>query len=82
MNTYIMLILMLQMDPSGYTFSTPMQEDPIIQYATQQECESAAQIKRDVMLQSSLQFPELGILDIDIRCMAPTPSELFRRDTI
>ena len=82
MTTYIMLIMLVQMDPAGYLYSTPMQEDPVIQYRTLTECESAADTRRSAMLQSSARYPALGIQDILIRCVSPTARDLQDPDTI
>ena len=82
MTTYIMLIMLIQMDPAGYTYSTPMQEDPVTQYRTLTECESAADTRRSAMLQSSARYPDLGIQDILIRCVSPTVTDLGDPNTI
>ena len=82
MHTYIMLIMLIQMDPAGYTYTTPMQEDPVTQYRTLTECESAADTKRQTLLQSSARYPDLGIKDIRIQCVAPTATDLRAPNTI
>jgi hypothetical protein len=82
MKTFVMLILLFQIDPYGNQFITTHYEDPIIQYDTLEECESTAEIKRDSMLDTATQLPELGILDINIGCVEPTSPEMFSRDTI
>ena len=82
MTTYIMLIMLIQMDPAGYLYSTPMQEDPVTQYRTLTECESAADTRRQTMLQSSARYPALGIQDIQIRCVFPTATDLRDPNTI
>ena len=69
MNTYIMLIMLLQLDLSGYPYTTAMQEDPPREYATLRECESAAVIKREDMLKSSLKYLDMGIVDVRINCV-------------
>ena len=75
MNTYIMLIMLFQMDPYGNPFTTSMQESPLRQYATIAECESAADVKRDAMLKSALKYPDLGIMDVQIRCVDSSEAE-------
>lgn len=82
MTTYIMLIMLIQMDPAGYTYTTPMQEDPVTQYRTLTECESAADTRRQTLLQSSARYPALGIQDIQIRCVSPTAADLRDPNTI
>jgi len=69
MKAYIMLIMLLQLDLSGYLYPTAMQEDPLREYATLRECESAAVIKREDMLKSSLKYPDMGIVDVRINCV-------------
>lgn len=82
MPTYIMLIMLIQMDPAGHTYTTPMQEDPVTQYRTLAECESAADTRRQTLLQSSARYPALGIQDIQIRCVSPTAADLQDTNTI
>lgn len=69
MNTYVMLIMLLQLDIGGYPFTTTMQEDPMREFATVQQCESASVSKRESMLKSSIKYPDLGIVDVVIRCV-------------
>lgn len=64
-----MLIMLLQLDLRGYPFTTTMQENPMREYATISECEQASEIKRESMLKSSLKYPDLGIVDVVIRCV-------------
>ncbi len=69
MNTYAMLILLLQLDITNYPYTTTLQENPMREFHTLRECESAAMIKRESMLTSSVKFPDLGIQDVMIRCV-------------
>jgi hypothetical protein len=69
MNTYIMLIMLLQTDAGGYPYTTALQEDPVREFATLRECEQASEIKRESMLKSSQKYPDLGIQDVLIRCV-------------
>ena len=69
MNTYVMLIMLLHMDMGGYPYTTTMQEDPVREYATVQQCEAASITKRESMLKSSLNYVDLGIVDVVIRCV-------------
>ena len=69
MKTFIMLIMLFHLDPDGYPYTATMQESPLRQYATITECESAADQKRDAMLESSKKYPDLGIQDVQIRCV-------------
>ena len=67
MKAYIMLIMLLQMDPDdGLPYTTALQQSPIIEYNTLQECEAASELKRTVMLKSSRQYPDLAIVNIVI----------------
>jgi len=78
METFAMLIMLLHLDPGGYPYTTTMTEDPQREYPTLELCESAALTKRDSMLRSSLNYPDLAIIDIRITCV---PSELLGTDT-
>ena len=70
MKVYIMLIMLLQMDPdNGLPYTTAMQQSPIIEYSTLQECERAAESKRTDMLKSSRSYPDLMIVNILITCV-------------
>ena len=70
MKAYIMLIMLLQMDPDdGLPYTTALQQSPMTEYNTLQECESAAESKRTVMLKSSRQYPDLAIVNIIIECV-------------
>ena len=69
MKTYIMLILLLQLDTVGQPFTTALQESPMREYSTQSECDTAAELKRESMLKSSKSYPDLGIVDVRITCV-------------
>jgi hypothetical protein len=69
MKSFILLIMLFQLDPDGYPYTATMQESPLRQYDTLAECESAAAVKRDTMLKSSRKYPDLGIQDVQIRCV-------------
>jgi len=75
MKAYIMLILLLQLDPMGQPYTTALQESPMREYATQSECESQADAKRDAMLKSSKKYPDLGIVDVQIQCVDSSEAE-------
>jgi len=75
MKVFIMAILMCQMDVTGSFYYTPMVENPRVEYNTLEECQSAADIKRKVMLYSSLKYPELELLDVMIDCKEDVHSE-------
>ena len=64
-----MLIMLLHLDPDGYPYTTAMQQSPLTEYNTLSECDTAAELKRDMMLKSSQQYPDLGIVDVRIRCV-------------
>ena len=70
MKAYIMLIMLLQMDPmDGLPYTTAMQQSPMTEYSTLQECERAAEFKRESMLKSSRSYPDLAIVNILITCV-------------
>ena len=70
MKAYIMLIMLLQMDPNnGLPYTTAMQQSPLAEYSTLQECERAAESKRTEMLKSSRSYPDLAIVNILIECV-------------
>jgi len=69
MKTYILLIMLFHLDPDGNPYTATMQESPLRNYATITECERAADLKRDAMLESSKKYPGLGIVDVQIRCV-------------
>lgn len=70
MNAYIMLIMLLQLDPDdGLPYTTALQQSPLVEYTTLQECDRAAELKRNMMLKSSRQYPDLAIVDIRVQCV-------------
>ena len=70
MKAYIMLIMLLQMDPmDGLPYTTALQQSPMIEYTTLSECDAASEQKRTAMLTSSLSYPDLLIVDILIQCV-------------
>ena len=70
MKAYIMLIMLLQLDPmDGLPYTTALQQSPLVEYSTLQECEQAAELKRTEMLKSSRQYPDLAIVNIIIECV-------------
>jgi len=75
MKTFVMLIMLFHLDPNGYPHTATMQESPLRQYATITECESAADQKRDAMLESSKKYPDLAIVDVQIRCVDSAEAE-------
>jgi len=82
MKAYIMLIMLLQLDPmDGLPYTTALQQSPLVEYSTLQECESAAELKRTEMLKSSRQYPDLGIFNIVIECVDSSEAD-FDADNI
>jgi hypothetical protein len=70
MKAYIMLIMLLQLDPhDGLPYTTALQQSPMTEYSTLQECERAAELKRTEMLKSARQYPDLAIVNIVIECV-------------
>jgi len=70
MKAHIMLIMLLQLDPmDGLPYTTALQQSPMIEYNTLQECERAAELKRTAMLKSSRQYPDLAMVNIVIECV-------------
>jgi len=65
-----MLIMLLQLDPhDGLPYTTALQQSPMTEYSTLQECERAAELKRTEMLKSARQYPDLAIVNIVIECV-------------
>ena len=65
-----MLIMLMQLDPDdGLPYTTALQQSPLIEYTSLQECETASELKRTVMLKSSRQYPDLAIVNIVIECV-------------
>ena len=82
MKAYIMLIMLLQMDPdNGLPYTTAMQQSPVIEYSTLAECDAASAQKRTAMLKSSLSYPDLMIVDILIQCVDSSEAD-FDTDNI
>jgi hypothetical protein len=82
MKVYIMLIMLLQMDPdNGLPYTTALQQSPMIEYNTLQECDQAAELKREAMLKSSRSYPDLMIVDVQIRCVDSSEAD-FNMDNI
>ena len=82
MKAYIMLIMLLQMDPmDGLPYTTAMQQSPMTEYSTLSECDYAAEQKRTAMLTSSLGYPDLMIVDILIECVDSSEAD-FDTDNI
>ncbi len=77
METFVMLIMLLHLDPDSYPYTTTMVEDPQTEYTTLIQCEQAALTKRTEMLLSSVNYPTLGIIDVKITCV---PTELLGQD--
>jgi hypothetical protein len=80
MKSFIMLIMLFHLDPDGYPYTSTMQESPLRNYATIMECESAADVKRESMLKSALKYPDLGIVDILIRCVDSSEADFDSND--
>ena len=82
MKAYIMLIMLLQMDPmDGLPYTTALQQSPMTEYSTLQECERAAELKRESMLKSSRSYPDLAIVNILITCVDSSEAD-FDTDNI
>ena len=75
MKVFIMSIFLLQVDVGGYPSTTPFEEKPRIEFNTITECINAAKDKRNKMLESSLNYLELGIVDVKIDCIEATQSK-------
>ena len=83
MKAYIMLIMLLQMDPdNGLPYTTAMQQSPMTEYSTLQECERAAELKRTAMLKSSRQYPDLAIVNILIECVDSAEADFDINDIV
>lgn len=80
MKFYIMLIMLFHLDPDGYPYTSALQESPMRQFDTQRECESQADVKRQSMLKSSLKYPDLGIVDVQIRCVDSSEADFDPTD--
>ena len=83
MKVYIMLIMLLQMDPdNGLPYTTAMQQSPMTEYSTLQECERAAELKRTAMLKSSRSYPDLAIVNILITCVDSSEADFDSTDIV
>jgi len=83
MKAYIMLIMLLQIDPdSGLPYTTALQQSPMTEYSTLQECERAAESKRTEMLKSAKRYPDLGIVNIVIECVDSSEADFDSTDII
>ena len=83
MKAYIMLIMLLQMDlHDGLPYTTALQQSPMIEYNTLQECDTAAELKRDAMLESSRQYPDLAIVNILITCVDSSEADFDSTDIV
>ena len=83
MKAYIMLIMLLQMDPmDGLPYTTALQQSPMTEYSTLQECERAAELKRTAMLKSSRSYPDLAIVNILITCVDSSEADFDSTDIV
>ena len=83
MKAYIMLILLLQMDlHDGLPYTTALQQSPMTEYSTLQECERAAELKRTEMFKSAKQYPDLGIVNILIECVDSSEADFDSTDIV
>ncbi len=83
MKAYIMLIMLLQMDPDdGLPYTTALQQSPMIEYTSLQECEQAAESKRTAMLKSSRQYPDLAIVNTVIECVDSSEADFDSTDIV
>ena len=83
MKAYIMLIMLLQLDPmDGLPYTTALQQYPLVEYTTLQECEQAAELKRTEMLKSSRQFLDLVIVNIVIECVDSSLADFDSTDIV
>ena len=83
MKAYIMLIMLLQMDPdNGLPYTTALQQSPMTEYSTLQECERAAEFKRESMLTSSRNYPDLLIVNILITCVDSSEADFDSNDIV
>ena len=83
MKAYIMLIMLLQMDPdSGLPYTTALQQSPMIEYTSLQECERAAESKRTEMLKSAKRYPDLAIVNIVIECVDSSLADFDSTDIV
>ena len=69
MKVFIMAILLGQLDLTGDIFYTSFEENPKKQFSTIEKCLDASKVKGEEMFESSLKYPELGIVHIKIDCV-------------
>ena len=81
MKTYIMLVLLLHNPMEGTPYTTQLQQSPMVEYMTLKECDLAGQQKRTDMLNSSLSYPELAIVDVITACVDSSEAEFDPNDT-
>ncbi len=83
MKAYIMLIMLLQLDPmDGLPYTTALQQYPLVEYTTLQECEQAAELKRTEMLKSSRQYLDLVVVNIVIECVDSSLADFNINDIV
>ncbi len=83
MKAYIMLIMLLQLDPDdGLPYTTALQQSPLVEYSTLQECELASESKRTAMLKRSRQYPDLAIVNIMIECVDSSLADFNSTDIV
>jgi len=83
MKAYIMLIMLLQLDPhDGLPYTTALQQSPMKEYTSLQECERAAELKRTEMLKSAKQYPDLAIVNILITCVDSSEADFDSTDIV
>jgi len=83
MKAYIMLIMLLQLDPDdGLPYTTALQQSPLIEYTTLEECEQASELKRTAMLKSSGQYADLAIVNILITCVDSSLADFDSTDIV
>ena len=77
MKVFIMAIFIGYFDPVGGVgvFYSPFEEYPQKVYHTEQECLTASKIKGDKMYESSIKYPDLGIVHIKIDCVETSDKE-------
>ena len=78
-----MLILLMQMDlHDGLPYTTALQQYPMTEYTSLQECERAAELKRTEMFKSAKQYPDLGIVNIMIECVDSSEADFDSTDIV
>lgn len=70
-----MAIFVGYLDLEGTVFYSPFEELPHKVYNTKQECLIASKVKGDEMYESSIKYPELGIVHIKIDCVETSDKE-------